>query len=437
MHSPLSQFLAVLTNRGLQKGVNLITIVILTHLMSVADFGVYGLFVTTTTLMTIFGAMGMQEALTYLIGQKPEKATTYLVNALIVLFLPCVIAIAASTYWLDRTTAITAWQWVLPVFFTHFGKSFLGVAQGDSLGHNHIRDFNISESFPVLILFLGAGLMVLFGWVDILYPVWMFSLSFFLASLIYLYKTFKGKDDLHISYDRKTSIDLIRYGMPFVFSSFLATANNSLGLYILQEKGLDEAVSHYFIAWQIFNSLLNIANALGLVLFSHTARTKDTVAALQNSARYTSIILWAMMILGGVAALFSPWIVPIVFGSQYAAAVPVIQLIFCGIGFVSISRIMYRTLSGVGLSYICAVLFIPATLINGVASWFLIDAIGQEGAIVALILSQITTVASYLILIKLRFSIPVLPFIIPSRSELKIAYGSVCSYAAKLTFRRR
>jgi len=101
------QFISVLTNRGLQRVANLFVIVILARLMTIEDYGTYGLFVTTITLAAILGAMGMQEALAYLIGQKPEKAASYLTSAFLVLLPLCALAVSATIFWLGITTTLS------------------------------------------------------------------------------------------------------------------------------------------------------------------------------------------------------------------------------------------------------------------------------------------------------------------------------------------
>ena len=216
---------------------------------------------------------------------------------------------------------------------------------------------------------------------------------------------------------------------------FLAIANNTLALYILNAKGMDHMTGYFFIAWQVFNALLNVANALGLVLFSHSARAHDPLIILKDVSRYTSLLLWFMMGIGSFTALLSPWIVPFVFGSAYSDAVPFIQLIMLCMGFVSLTRVMYRTLGGVGLSYMSTAILFPALILNGFFSWFLIDHLGAIGAVHGLIISQVFTILSYLALVWIKFKLPFYIFIVPNKSDTVAAF-KVCIVILKKIYTR-
>lgn len=431
VHNLALQFISVLTSRGLQKIINLIIMVILVRLVPVEDFGIYGLFVTTITMAAILGAMGMQEALGYLIGQKPEKAQHYISSATYVLVPSSIIASIAASIWMERSTSIEVMQWLAPAFITLFGKLFVLIAQGNSLGKGSVKDFNLSEALPLVISLVAFSLMYFIKPVPVLYIIWLYALSYFGVSIFYLYKTFSREIKLSKPV-KEECISIVRWGVPYAISMFLATANNSVGLYMLREKGMDDAVGHYFVAWQIFNALLNIANALGIVLFSHSARSKDPYEALKDVSRFTSILLWFMLLVGGAAAIVSPWLIPIVFGHKYIDAVPLIQLIFCGMGFVSISRIIYRSISGLGLPYISTALLIPAILVNAATGWLLIDYMGQEGAIIGLILSQIFTMLCYLLILKMKFNVSAINFIVPRMSDILHAVTTTKRMADKL-----
>ncbi|MGH1456454.1 MAG: hypothetical protein ACRBDI_06710 [Alphaproteobacteria bacterium] len=399
--------------------------------MSVEDYGVYGLFVTTVTLASIIGAMGLQESLAFLIGRSAEKAPQYFASAIIYIFLPLgLTSTLAASFWLSFSTIFVFYIWITPALMAVCGRIMLFISQGGHLGVGNIKSFNLSETLPVILLFIGAAVVYPFGKLSVVYFLWIYGVAHFTIGLWYLLNSVV-KTAQPFKPELTCAVEVLKQGAPYALSMFLAVANNTLALYILNAKGMENMTGYFFIAWQIFNALLNVANALGLVLFSHSARAKDPQAILKSVSRYTSLLLWFMMGVGSAAALFSPWIVPFVFGADYVDAVPFIQLIMLCMGFVSLTRVMYRTLGGVGLSYAGTAILFPALVLNGLCSWFLIDYFGAIGAVQGLIISQIFTISCYLALVWMKFKLPFYMFIIPNKSDIFGALNSIHKISMK------
>jgi len=86
--------------------------------------------------------------------------------------------------------------WLFPVLLALFGRIFLLISQGNSLGKGHIRDFNISESLPVILLLISIGGLFPFGAIEILYVIWIYGFAYFSVSVLYLWKTFKNTGNI-------------------------------------------------------------------------------------------------------------------------------------------------------------------------------------------------------------------------------------------------
>ena len=425
------QFAGVLSSRLAQRILNLLVIVMLARLLTVADYGTYGIFVTTITLSVTLGAMGLQEALAYLIGRRPEKAGTYFGTALFILIPLIAASGSGAIFWLEISSQIEALLWIGPVLFVITGRLLLLCAQGYSLAIKKMRDFNLSEAIPFAILFLGIGGAFLFEIADLMLAVWLYAGAHFAISIIYALKIILSKKFL-LRANIKHGIEVLQYGAPYAFSMFLAIANNTAAIYILKAKGLDQAVAFYFIAWQACNAILNISNALGLVLFAHSARSEDASAVLKDTARFASFLFWSMVIVGIVVAILSPVFIPLIFGQSYTDAVPLIQLVMVTMGFASVTRVLYRTIGGLGLPYYSTAFLIPALAINISGSWLLIDIFGQEGAILGLFVSQIFTLICFLGIIKIKFQKPILSFILPTSDDLKLAAEKTRKYVKRI-----
>jgi O-antigen/teichoic acid export membrane protein len=122
------------------------------------------------------------------------------------------------------------------------------------------------------------------------------------------------------------SWELVRLGLGFssraylalVFGYFLQRA----GAAVMTVRGEASALGEYSIASQAFDVLLIIPASVSTVLFPFLVRTGEASwPQVRQAARYTVLLMFAAC---SATAIAAPWVVPLLFGKQYAAAVPVL-----------------------------------------------------------------------------------------------------------------
>ena len=202
--------------------------------------------------------------------------------------------------------------------------------------------------------------------------------------------------------EKEVTIKLIKQGLPYALALFLATANNFAGLYLLNSMGLKEEMGYFYMAWQINNAVLNVTTALGIVFFSHGVRSKDPRETLRQVGRLTSLLIWAMLVaaIGGI--IFFPYFIPLLLGEAYKQAVPLMIILLCTMPIVSMSRVLYPTLGGLGLPYISMILLVPTLFVNILASWLFMSEWGVIGSVYGLASSQLILAVGYFIIIRVK-----------------------------------
>lgn len=125
---------------------------------------------------------------------------------------------------------------------------------------------------------------------------------------------------------RRFSWGLVRLGFDFssraylalVFGYFLQRA----GAAVMTVHGEAGALGEYSIASQAFDVLLIVPASVSTVIFPFLVRAGETSwPHVRRAARYTVLLMLAVC---SATAIAAPWVVPALFGEQYAAAVPVL-----------------------------------------------------------------------------------------------------------------
>lgn len=410
------QFLSVLTSRGLQKVLNAATIFLLARLLTVEDYGLYGLFLTTAMLASSFCSCGIRQAIAYFTGRNLIQESEIVASGLVLSMPLTMFSSVGTLVWLLMTRPEIPLGWAIPILCISFGLMLIQVAQGRNLGQGEINSFNLYETAPFAITLLGIGISSITDTSTVATIVYAVSLSYFMVGIFAIWKTIRDiNEKLHFHFGHMSV--LLKQGLPYALAATLALGNNTVSLYLMNMKGLVVEAGLFFMAWQFYNALLNVINALGVVFFSHGTRAKTPQHALRDVARLTSFLLWFMLVGGIAGALLAPWIIPFVLGSQYEPAVIYIQILLCAMPAASLSRLLFPTLGGVGSPYLSMLPLIPALLINICLSWFWLDTIGIMGSIAALIISQLVMATGYLFIVHRKFQLSPWPFLIPSQED--------------------
>lgn len=420
MRELVIQFISVLSSRVLQRALNLGSIILIARALSVSDYGVYGIFVTTVTLAISIGSLGLRQAVAYFMGQDPEQEKQ-IVNTAISLIMPLTIVAAISaTLWLQVSRPEIDQRLFPPIITALTGHMLILIAQGKNLGRGWIMAFNVYEAMPFALLLVCVVCATYFFNLSIESAIWLYASSYLLTGVAaYIRSLFES----HCSAfpDKELAIKLVKQGLPYALALFLATANNFAGLYLLNAMGLKEETGHFYMAWQINNALLNVTTALGIVFFSHGVRSKDPQETLRQVGRLTSLLVWAMLFAAIAGIIFFPYVIPLLLGEAYKQAIPLMIVLFCMMPIVSMSRVLYPTLGGLGLPYISMVLLIPALFLNILASWFFIAQWGVIGTVYGLAVSQFVLAAGYFIIIRVKFGLSPAVFLIPAPADIKNA----------------
>lgn len=217
---------------------------------------------------------------------------------------------------------------------------------------------------------------------------------------------------------RSAILSVGKLGFVYAITHLLLQLNYKADVLLLQKMRLPAEVGFYSLGVSVTEQLWLIPYAMGLVLISRTANDTDPA----SSAQRTSLLLKTGFLLGAVGSVIlwfvAPWVIPLIFGKQFIASVPVVQSILPGIVIFIIFRLLESHLAGMGKPWLAIWALGPSLLVNLILNLWLIPLHGALGAAwatnISYALATIVYVAIYLKTIKTTLR----AMFIPTKEEI-------------------
>jgi O-antigen/teichoic acid export membrane protein len=411
------QAVSVLANRWVSRAANFAVFIILARLLSTSEFGLYGIFTSAVFLVETGGNLGLRQASAHQIGQGALTDARALGGSLLIWPVVSILSAVAIVASFGGASDVDISSWILPAIVAASGVILGSFCQGVFLGRGEIRNFNFVEMTPRIIMLIGIGILWPLSLVSLQSQSWVFALAFFSTALFALLRA-RPSSGLPV-FSASALWQLIKQGWPFALTLFLIMLNTRVSVFILSSKIDPESAGQYFAALRINDLLLDVAAAIGVVLFSHGARSKDTKRAVEQATEVTRWLVWGSVLISAIGIVLSPIMLPLLLGTKYAPAVPSFQILLVAMPFATLTKVVYPTLAGVGRPLLGAAVLGPALVLNAGLSYWLSQVMGSTGAAVSLAIGQILIAITFVAITHRLFAIPVRDFILPRRKDLK------------------
>jgi len=211
----------------------------------------------------------------------------------------------------------------------------------------------------------------------------------------------------------------LSYGLRGQIGNLATFFNYRLDVFVVNYFLDSTQLGLYALGVVISEALWQIPQAVASALFPRTARTVE-----RDAKQFTCLVLRQTLLVtsacGLAVALFSPIMIPLIFGRRFAASVAVIWWILPGTTALSLAKVACADLAGRGKNgYSSAAAFICFAMTAGL-DWYLIPRMGITGA--ALASSAAYFVDALLILAALRYEMDVSwkRLLIPTRDDARM-----------------
>ncbi len=394
----------------LAAGLGYLVRVVMARSLTTADYGLFYAIFSLFTFFTLFGNLGLTEAIQKLIPEylvqkdyakiKGVISITLGIQLLIFGIVSLVIALLArqlaESYFQSMSAVVPIMLlavtfWLRPIV-TIFGAVFVGFQQ--------LRYYAIIDGMKMLLVLVFLGLFFnLFG-KGILAPSLAYLAAFALMPFLlfpFVVRMFPAMFSTKANMSKDALGVLFSLGLPMMMGmiggSILVYTDTLILTYFrsLEEVGLYQA------AYPTANLLLYVPGAITAMILPlsselwESQKKEQLREGIDLLHKYTLII---MVFLAAVTASFAGTILSFLFGSVYAgASVPLIVLSLGAILF-AVATINTTILSGIGKPGISAKIVLLAATVNVILNFFIIPRYGMAGA-------SLTTFLGYVIILGL------------------------------------
>jgi O-antigen/teichoic acid export membrane protein len=425
----------VLLTRLVMRAANLAVFVLLARSLSVGEFGFYGYVMSTALVLAIAFDLGLRQSGAWVIGQEPSAdpaVTTHLVALWLVLgsagVLACWLMLGAGGYVAGYgALALVAALNVAPMLCLRMG-------QGVFLGRGDLGRLNRSELISRAVVLAGTVGLWAAGLLDLAAAIWVL-LAAHVAAAAYLLWQVRGAVRPGTLFQPPLVGRMVRYGGELWIAILLMILLGRIGFWVVSWRLGEDALGIYFGSQRLGEILVEVATAVGIVVFSHGVRASDIKASALDAVRIARLVTALMALVAVAALLFARPLLGLVLGPDYAAEPGAFRLVMLGALASSYTTMLYPCLSAQGLARWGIAAFAVGGAVAAAAFWWLTPALGLVGAGLAYALAQLAAVAVVVVAYRRRFGFEVREILLPQREDATALWELARTAAGRL--RRR
>ncbi len=422
----------VLLTRLVMRAANFAVFVLLARNLSVGEFGFYGYVISTALVLAIAFDLGLRQSGAWVIGQEPATdaaVTTHVMGLWVWLaaagVLACWLMLRAGGYVAGYgDLALVAALNVAPMLCLRMG-------QGVFLGRGALGHLNRSELISRAVVLTGTVGLWATSRLDLAAAIWVL-LAAHLAAALYLLWQVRGAISPATLFQPALVGRMLRYGGELWIAVLLLILLGRIGFWIVSWQLGEDALGLYFGSQRLGEILVEVATAVGIVIFSYGVRATDIKASALDAIRIARLVTALMAAVALVALLLARPLLALVLGADYAAEPTAFRFVMLGALANSFTTMLYPCLSAQGLARWGIAAFALGSLVAAVAFSLLTSAFALAGAGLAYALAQAAAVAVIVVAYRRRFGFTVAEILLPQREDAQALRAIVRAGLARL-----
>ncbi len=413
----------------ISTGAAAVWVVILTHSLSVTDFGIYAAIMALVALVENVPDMGISMIAAAEVAQRPDRADSVMgmlviarivlggAAAVITLVAAYLLRYSSSTIVLCGIAAIGLWAWAA-------GSSGAPVLM--SLRRPGRVAFVLVINQLGIVLFGGIALRLHLGLLGVFVST---TMATFGASIIAVLSTVTSGIRVIFPSNWRETPTLIGRGVPIGIAALAYSFYSRIDQVFLATLSSRPSLAYYNVAYVVGAGLISVTWApASLVLYPHMARAwsagSDSFATLvrRDSERIALVCILSAVAVSAMAEAM----IPLIFGKAFTQAAALLQITLWALACSIVSAYLYRVLLLAGKERTYLVVSLIGLLVNVVSNLLLIPRFGAVGACLALLVTQ-----AALMILYLTHVIRTLPHIFSTEGVIRLlaSVGTVGSVA--------
>lgn len=345
--------------------------------------GTFTALTVVPAIIASFAAMGIRRTAIYFIGKKElsdREVASAVIQILIISSAVGMALTALAFYWLDNPS-FSFLLIAFTVLIIPFRLSTVYIA-GIYIGKQQYRFANMIKwsmpllNFLLLVLFIVVLNMGIKG-----------ALLAMLGSGIIIsavaFRKLSSDIGFSLAWNGSLIKRMLRLGGLYATSLLILKLIYRIDVLLLERMSDLSEVGYYSIAVNISEQLWQLPIAVGIVLMSRSANTRDDKQMNQQVGQSLRFSLIASMLGAAVLFVLAPFFIPWIYGADFDRAVILFQTVLPGIILFIIFRILNSHLNGLGKPMPSIYAIIPALVLNIVLNILLIPEYKGLGAAMA------------------------------------------------------
>lgn len=412
----------VLATRFLLRGANFLVFLLLARSLDVAEFGFYGYLMTTVVVLAVAFDLGLRQSVAFFTGREPELRAA-VVTHMLLLWLGLGAAAVLATWGVlvggghaERgTLAVVAALNAAPLLFLRMGEGAL-------LGRGALGDLNRVELVSRAAMLGGTTALWALGRLDLAAAVWTLLLAH-LAAGLYLLSRIAADLRPGTLLDAGLTSRMLRHGAVFAGGIILMILMGRIGIWLVSALMGAEALGLYFGVQRLGEMLVEVATAVGVVIFSHGVRTLEQREAALDAVRIARVVTACMALVAAVAIALAPEILALFLGAPYAAEADAFRVVMLGTLAACFNVMLFPCLSSQGLARIGVWAYGGGCLVAWLGCQLLIPPYGLLGAAVAYALAQAAVAVTIALAYRARFGFGLAAVLLPQGEDVRDIAG--------------
>jgi O-antigen/teichoic acid export membrane protein len=375
----------------------LATSIILARVLGPERLGIFTAVMVYPLLVAAFVQGGMRQATAYLVGRRthPEEeiagvvASLWIVASLLGMILCAALVwpvLARGAHALNLALAVA----IVPLLLMNY---FSG---GYLLGKEQIGQFARLRYAPALATLVTTALFVWFlGWGIAGAQVAQIFGS--MAATVSVTMLIVASVGVRLRWNFGIVKDLLGLGSVYAVALLLNQLLYKLGILVLQYKGTAADLGQYALASQLGLLMWNIPNAVGLIVYSKRASSRNKDETDRDVRGVFLLTILATGFACVAAALFASMLIPLVYGASFSMAGSLLTILLPGVMAMCVGKLIGFDLAGQGKPWISILAAVPALAVGLLLNLYLVPRFGPVGAALATSVSFITMTTALLV----------------------------------------
>jgi O-antigen/teichoic acid export membrane protein len=423
----------VLATRFLLRGANFLIFLLLARSLSVGEFGFYGYLMSTAVVLSVAFDLGLRQSTASFLGGGSEPRDAVLTHMLLLWILLGSLAVLTA-YGMLVGGGYAETHGAPLLLVAALGTApmlFLRTAQGAFLGRGQLGKLNQSELITRVVMLGGTAGLWLAGRLDLAAAVWTLLVAH-LAAGLYLLLQLRADIRPSALLDLGLAGRMLRHGAVFASGVVLMILMGRIGIWLVNALLGPEALGLYFGVQRLGEMLVEVATAVGLVIFSHGVRATDQRESALDAVRIARVVTALMALVAVAAVLAARPFLAATLGAPYAAEADAFRLVMLGTLFACFNVMLFPCLSAQGLARVGIWAYGLGCLVAWAGCLLLVPGHRLLGAAAAYALAQAAVAAVIALAYRARFGFGLASVLLPRPEDARDLAGLARRVPARL-----